>query len=99
MLGTSKKKKELLKVGISKWKTFSRLLSVESVKLSSGFFKCFYQHGFHQYGSYISLYTLHFSENTACLPAWLKLFCLISLYAAIDLLMHLIVREPGNCTP
>lgn len=42
------------------------------------------------------LLQMHFSENTACLPAWREPLCLISLYAAIDLLMHLMPGGAGE---
>lgn len=40
---------------------------------------------------------MYFPENNACLPACSALLRLISLYAAIDLLMHLMPRELGKC--
>lgn len=46
--------------------------------------------------SYIKI---HFSENSSCLPAWRELLCFISLYTAIDLIMHLMPRELGKCIP
>lgn len=51
------------------------------------------------YVSLDSYIQIHFSENSACLPAWRELLCFISLYAAIDLIMHLMPREPGKCIP